>query len=29
MTFRGWKAEQILKRYYAGIEIVQVPRSGG
>jgi stage II sporulation protein D len=21
MAFRGWKAEQILKRYYAGIEI--------
>jgi len=23
MAFRGWKAEQILKRYYAGIEIIQ------
>src|SRR5204863_7966858 len=39
MAFRGWKYDQILKRYYAGIEIVQqgllpaggekVPRSGG
>jgi stage II sporulation protein D len=28
MAFRGWKAEQILKRYYAGIEIQQfIPRA--
>ena len=27
MAFRGWTAEQILKRYYAGIEIVPMARS--
>jgi stage II sporulation protein D len=26
MAFRGWTAEQILKRYYAGIEIVSMAR---
>jgi stage II sporulation protein D len=24
MAFRGWKAEQILKNYYAGVEVVQM-----
>ena len=27
MAFRGWKAEQILKNYYTGVEIVVAPAS--
>jgi stage II sporulation protein D len=29
MAFRGWTAEQILKRYYTGIEIVPMERASG